>query len=130
MDKTTMQRMREHIKKNEDVIEKPYRDNKGLLTAGAGFKVDTEDAFAALPFQVKDAKTGQWRDAKDNEKRDEFKRLQNLSRDELNTNPQADPKKRRGDQKVEAEITTRTGKLKKRGRELGSSERWSEDRHP
>ncbi|MBI2239429.1 MAG: hypothetical protein HYU59_01345 [Magnetospirillum gryphiswaldense] len=83
MDKTTMQRMREHVKLNEGVITKPYRDNKGLLTAGSGFKVDTEDSFAALPFQVKDAKTGQWRDAKDNEKRDEFKRIQSLSKTQL-----------------------------------------------
>lgn len=113
MGSTTVQRMREHIKKNEGVIDKPYRDGKGLLTAGAGFKVDTEDAFAALPFQVKDAKTGQWRDAKDDEKRDEFKRLQDMSKTQLDEDKNAFylPKERI-DQKVESEISTRIGKIK------------------
>lgn len=121
MDKTTMQRMREHVKANEGVVTKPYRDNKGLLTAGSGFKVETEDAFAALPFQVKDAKTGQWRDAKDNEKRDEFKRIQSLSKTQLKKDANAlYLPEERIDQKVEAEITTRTDKLKK---EVGA-ENW------
>jgi GH24 family phage-related lysozyme (muramidase) len=113
MGSTTVQRMREHIKKNEGVVDRPYRDSKGLLTAGSGFKVDTEDAFAALPFQVKDAKTGQWRDAKDDEKRDEFQRIQSMSEKELKKDKNAFRiPEDRINTKVESEIAERIDKIK------------------
>ncbi|MCR6632910.1 MAG: hypothetical protein NVV74_24285 [Magnetospirillum sp.] len=113
MGSTAVQRMREHIKKNEGVIDRPYRDNKGLLTAGSGFKVDTEDAFAALPFQVKDAKTGQWRDANEDEKRAEFKRVQSLSETQLKEDKNAFRiPEERINAKVETEIADRIGKIK------------------
>ncbi|MGE5504437.1 MAG: hypothetical protein ACM31L_08440 [Actinomycetota bacterium] len=55
----TMQRVRKHITDNEGKIPTPYKDNKGLLTVGTGFKVDDETSFVAMPFEIKDAKTGE-----------------------------------------------------------------------
>jgi hypothetical protein len=83
MDANLFQRMRQHIIGNEGVSPTPYRDSAGLLTAGYGFKVDSADAFAKLPFQVKDGQSGTMRPATEAEKRAEFDRIRSLPQKQL-----------------------------------------------
>jgi hypothetical protein len=116
MDDNLLQRMREHITKNEGVWNRPYKDSQGNLTAGTGFLVSTEKAFTALPFQVKDAKTGQLRPASPAEKSAEFTRVKSLSRTELDAEARAgkgfELPKPAIDAKLDSEITTRIDKIK------------------
>ena len=60
---------------NEKPIKHPYLDNKGKVTIGAGFLVDTEDAFAALDLQYEDKETGARRPATEAEKRAGFRAM-------------------------------------------------------
>lgn len=115
MDSNTMQRMRKHITENEKAIPTPYKDNKGLLTVGTGFKVDDEASFVAMPFQIMDTKTGELRPATEAEKKAEFQRANGLSNDELMSEKGksqlflSEPEIRR---RLDSEITTRIEKIK------------------
>ncbi|MGE5505973.1 MAG: hypothetical protein ACM31L_16245 [Actinomycetota bacterium] len=83
MDILLLERMRAHVTENEVPVETPYRDSAGNLTAGIGFKTSTPDAFTRLPFQVKDAETGEMRYATEAEKRAEFDRVKSMGRNQL-----------------------------------------------
>ena len=77
--KTTERSLQTRIKGlityNEEPIKHPYLDNKGKVTIGAGFLVDTEDAFAALDLQYEDKETGARRPATEAEKRAGFRAM-------------------------------------------------------
>ncbi|MGE4280440.1 MAG: hypothetical protein AB7G62_12680 [Magnetospirillum sp.] len=111
----TMQRMRAHITKNEKEIPTPYKDNKGKLTVGTGFKVEDEQSFVAMPFKIMDTKTGELRPATEAEKKAEFQRANGLSNKELTSETgksqlslsEADIRRR-----LDSEITTRIEKIK------------------
>ena len=115
MDSNTMQRMRKHITDNEGEIPTPYKDNKGKLTVGTGFLVDDETSFVAMPFQIKDAKTGEPRPATEAEKKAEFQRAKGLSNDELRNGPGKSPLSLTEAEirlRLDSEITTRIDKIK------------------
>lgn len=115
MDSDTMQRMRAHITRNEGELRTPYKDNKGKLTVGTGFKVEDEQSFVAMPFQIMDTKTGELRPATEAEKKAEFQRANGLSNDELMSEKgksqlflsEAEIRRR-----LDSEITTRVDKIK------------------
>ena len=54
MENTTLNTIRQHIIDNEQQPTNPYLDIKGNVTIGTGFKIDREDAFAALPLVNED----------------------------------------------------------------------------
>jgi hypothetical protein len=70
----TVRYIMNHIKGNEDAPEYPYADNKGKVTGGAGFLVDTKAEFSALPFKIK-REDGSVRDATAEEKVVGFKAI-------------------------------------------------------
>ena len=75
MENTTLNTIRQHIIDNEKQPTYPYLDIKGNVTIGTGFKIDNEDAFAALPLVNKD--TG--KELKETEKRQAWKVMQRES---------------------------------------------------
>lgn len=89
MDDTLFQRMRAHLEANEGRFDIPYKDSKGILTAGVGFNVGTGDDFSKLPFQVKDARTGEVRYASPAEKRAEYDRIKAMPGTKLEEDPNA-----------------------------------------
>lgn len=112
MTDTLLQQMMGHIENGEGRVNQPYKIN-GQLTTGVGFKVTSPDAFAALPFKVKDTKTGQMRYASDDEKRQEFERIKSISEGELKKDP--NPFRLEDtdiDAKLKSEIETRIDKIK------------------
>jgi len=114
MDNALFQRMKSHLQDNEDRKEQPYKDPKGLLTVGIGFRVDSPEAFVRLPFQVKDAESGQMRDAKDSEKLAEFERINALKKTDLDQNPSRFILPEGAiDSELKAQIETRIGKIEK-----------------
>ena len=76
MANSTLTTIANHIKKYEQPINHPYLDNKGLVTAGAGFLMDTEAQFIKAPFEVDDSKTGGVRLATKAEKRAGWQAMQ------------------------------------------------------
>ena len=59
MENNTLNTIREHIIGNERRREWAYLDPKGNVTIGIGFKIDSENDFAALPLVNKNTgKTG------------------------------------------------------------------------
>ncbi|PHS78393.1 MAG: hypothetical protein COB59_07180 [Rhodospirillaceae bacterium] len=73
---STITTIANHIKKFEKPVNYPYLDNKGKVTAGAGFLMDTEAAFLKAPFEVIDQKTEQTRSATEAEKRAGWQAMQ------------------------------------------------------
>ena len=65
MENNPLNTIREHIIANERRREWAYLDPKGNVTIGIGFKIDSENDFAALPLVNKN--TG--KTATDTEKR-------------------------------------------------------------
>jgi GH24 family phage-related lysozyme (muramidase) len=116
MDANLFQRMRQHIIDNEGRSPTPYRDSAGLLTAGYGFKVDSADAFAKLPFQVKDAQSGETRPATEAEKRAEFDRISSFPQKQLGKEAKGGKAfhltKDDMDSKLASEIAAREAKIK------------------
>ena len=80
MSESLKERLRDRLRKNEGVLDQPYKDSKGLLTAGVGINVSTESDFAALPFEKQNPQTKEWEPATEAEKRTEFKRLNGMTR--------------------------------------------------
>lgn len=76
-------RLRQHLKDNEGIWDQPYKDSKGLLTAGVGINVSKESDFVALPFEKLNPQTGEWEPATEAEKRAEFRRLNGMTRDAI-----------------------------------------------
>ena len=76
MTSSTLTTIANHIKKYEKPVNFPYLDNKGLVTAGAGFLMNTEAEFIKAPFEVVDQKTGQNRSATEAEKRAGWQAMQ------------------------------------------------------
>lgn len=114
MDDALFQRMKDHITKNEGYEDKPYKENKGNITVGTGFKIETAEEFAALPFKKYDPETGQWRDTSKEEKLDEFKRIQNLPREQFNNDASRFKLEEAGiGDKLESEIESHADKVKK-----------------
>lgn len=115
MDSNTMQRMRAHITNNEGSLAFPYKDNTGKLTVGTGFKVDDEKTFVAMPFQIKDPKTGEPRPATEVEKKAEFLRARGLSNTQLQSDAGKSPlslPEPEINRRLDSEITTRIDKIK------------------
>ena len=69
-------RLRQHLKDNEGVWNQPYKDSKGLLTAGVGINVSTESDFAALPFEKQNPQTKEWEIGHGSGKMDRFPKLE------------------------------------------------------
>ena len=69
-------RLRQHLKENEGVWNQPYKDSKGLLTAGVGINVSTESDFAALPFEKQNPQTKEWEIGHGSGKMDRFPELE------------------------------------------------------
>lgn len=84
----TMTVISSHVIESEEPISHPYPDIKGHVTIGVGFKIETEDEFAALNLQVinNDVPTP----ATDAEKRAAFRKLQQIAHNpETNLNNKA-----------------------------------------
>ena len=73
----TITGIKNHIKNYEKPIPHPYLDNKGKITVGAGFNIETEDEFAGLDLQTK-ASDDQQRPATDKEKRAAYRYMQGV----------------------------------------------------
>lgn len=83
MDDKLKNRIRSHLKANEGEKPQPYRDTNNHLTVGVGINVSRKADFVALKFQTKDAKTGEMRDATEQEKEDEFHRLSKMNKEAI-----------------------------------------------
>lgn len=83
MEDTQKQNMRKHLTDNEGYEQTPYKDSNDHLTTGVGFNIDSESAFLAFKFLIRDTQSGQMREASTAEKSAERARLNAISQKEI-----------------------------------------------
>lgn len=115
----------QHIQESEGVPGWPYLDSKGHVTIGAGFKIETEEEFLALPLAAPDGqplsdeqKQNAWNALGEEKRKGNFG--QNINADRFNGMTGALMPEQEIDTRLRDEIVSRVGRIQ---REVGD-EAW------